>query len=153
MTWFGTDIVALGCILGGAAVGGTVTAALLDGAEHSQGGCAVEAFAVSPNVSISHRGEARAIVVAPNVRIHRVRDCVEDVEAAVEIHLDKHLEHLDAQLEHLDRTLEVELHQLEQQLESELGQEMEARFEFQEAMRQMEEARVKVIVKRSEGGI
>ena len=153
MTWFGTDIVALGCILGGAAVGGTVTAAMFDGGDHAEARCGVEAFAVRPNISISHRGEGRAVIVTPDVRVHAVRDCVSGVEGVVEIHMENHLQQLDAQLEQLDRALEIQLHELELQLESEVGLEMEARVKFEEAMRQMEEARVRVVIKKNEGGI
>jgi len=151
MTWFGTDIVALGCILGGAALGGTVTAATMVGGHHADAGCGVEAIAVSPRIAISHGGEARAIVVNPNVRVHAVRDCIREVEGVVEIHMDNHLQHLDAQLEHLDRALEIELRQLEHQIEAEVEQEMEARFEFQEAMREAEAARLKVVMQKLGG--
>ena len=151
MTWFGTDIVALGCILGGAAVGGTVTAAMMDGGQPADMGCGVEAIAVSPRIAISHRGEERAIVVNPNVRVRAVRDCVREVEGVVEIHMDNHLQHLDAQLEHLDRALEIELRQLEHQIEAEVEQEMEARFEFQEAMREAEAARLKIVMEKLGG--
>jgi len=74
------------------------------------------------------------------------------VEGVVEIHMENHLQHLDAQLEHLDQTLEIELRQMERQLEAELGQEMEARMKFEEAMRHMEEARVRVVVEKLERG-
>lgn len=130
MTWFGTDLVALGCILGGAAVGGTVTAAVINGGEHAHTGCAVEAFGVSPTITISHRGEARAFVVTPKVRVHGMRNYVQGV----------------------DGRLEIELQQLERRMEAEVGQQMEARLQFEEAMRQMKEARVNVVVKRAEGG-
>jgi len=152
MSWFGTDIVAVGCILGGAAVGGAVTAAFMDGGEHADIGCGMEAVAVSPQIAISHRGDAGAIVVMPDVRVRAIRDCVRGVEGVVEIHMENHLQHLDAQLEHLDQTLEIELRQMERQLEAELGQEMEARMKFEEAMRHMEEARVRVVVEKLERG-
>lgn len=152
MSLFGTDLVALGCILGGAAVGGVATLAMTNVDGHADARCAVEAMAVSPRIAISHGGEARAIVVTPDVRIRAGRDCMTEVDGVVEIHMDNHLEHLDAQLEHLDRALEIELHQLESQLEAEMGQQMEARAQFEEAMRQVEEARVQVVVKRVEGG-
>ncbi len=130
MTWFGTDWVALGCILGGAAVGGTVTAGVINGEEHANPRCAVQTFGVSPTITISHRGEARAIVVTPDVRVHGMRNCVQGV----------------------DGRLEIELRHLERQLEAEVGQQLEARLQFEEAMRQMKEAQVNVVVKRTEGG-
>ncbi|MCJ7628216.1 MAG: hypothetical protein MUO50_07485 [Longimicrobiales bacterium] len=130
MTWFGTDLVALGCILGGAAVGGTVTAAMINGGEHADTRCAVEAFGVSPTITISHRGEARAIVVTPDVRVRGMPNCVQG----------------------LDGRMEIELRQLERRMEAEVGQQMEARLQFEDAMRQMKEAQVNVVVKRAEGG-
>ena len=158
MSLFGTDMVALGCILGGAAVGGVATLAMTNVGGHADARCAVETMAVSPRIAISHGGDTGAILVAPKVRVRAVRDCMTEVDGVVEIHMENHLEdlnlhmgHLDVQLDHLDRALEMELHQLESQLEAEMGQ-MEARIHFEEAMRQLEEARVKVVVKRVEGG-
>ena len=136
MIWFGTDLVALGCILGGAAVGGAATLAMTDGGRHADARCAVEAFAVSPRIAISHGRDARTIVVTPNIRVH----------------LDNHLEQLDTQLEFLDQALELQMQQLELQLEAELGQEMDARIQFEEAMQQVEAARLRVVVEKLEGG-
>ena len=133
MSWFGTDLVALGCILGGAAVGGAATLAMADGGGHADTRCAVEAMAVSPRIAISHGGGARAIVVTPDVRVHAVRDCMTEVDGVVEILMENHLEDLDIHMGHLDV-------------------QMEARIQFEEAMRQFEEARVKVVVKGVEGG-
>ncbi len=152
MSWFGTDIVAVGCILRGAAVGGAVTAAFMDGGEHAHVGCGMEAVAVSPQIAISHRGDAGAIVVMPDVRVHAIRDCVREVEGVVEIHMETHLDQLDVQLEHLDRALEIEVRQLERAIEAELGQEMEARIKFEKAMRQMEGARARVVVTKVQRG-
>jgi len=136
MIWFGTDLVALGCILGGAAVGGAATLAMTDGGGHADTRCAVEAFAVSPGIAISHGRGARTIVVTPRVRVH----------------LDNHFEQLDTQLDQLDQALELQMQQLEFQLEATLGQEMEARIQFEEAMRQVEAARLEVVVEKIEGG-
>jgi len=137
MIWFGTDLVALGCILGGAAVGGAATLAMTVGGGHADARCAVEArMAVSPRIAISNRGRARAILVTPDVRVH----------------LDNHFEQLDTQLDQLDQALELQMQQLEFQLEATLGQEMEARIQFEEAMRKVEAARLKVVVEKIEGG-
>jgi len=150
MSWLGTDIVALGCILGGAAVSGAATLAVMEGGGGSHVRCGVEAMTVSPRIAISHRGEARAIVVTPDVRVRSVRDC--GSPGFVEILLDNQLQHLDAQLEHLDHTLEVQLEQLEHQLEFELAQEMDVRVQLEEAMNQLEAAKLKVVIERVEGG-
>jgi len=157
MSWFGTDIVALGCILGGAAVSGAATLAIMDGGGESYVRCGVEAMAVAPRIAISHGGEARAIVVRPDVRVRSIRDC--GSSGLVEIHVDRHMENLDAQLEHLDLQLEVQLEQMEHQLERmehqfefELAQEMDVRVQFEEAMSQFEAAKLKVLVERVQGG-
>jgi citrate lyase gamma subunit len=152
MSWFGTDVVALGCILGGAAVSGAVTGALIHGDEQADMGCGIEAMALSPRIAISHGGDAHAIVVAPNLRVRAPRGCVRNLGRAVEINLDSHLEQMDAQLEHLDRALEIQLQQLESQLEAEFGQQIEARVQIEEAMRQMEAARIKVVVREQGSG-
>jgi len=149
MSWFGTDVVALSCILGGAVVSGAATVAVMEGGGESHIRCGVEAMAVSPTIAISHGGEARAIVVRPDVRVHSIRDC--GSSGLVEIHMDNQLRHLDAQLEHLDHALEVQLEQLEHQLEFELAQEMDVRVQLEEAMSQLEAAKLKVIVERVEG--
>jgi hypothetical protein len=152
MSWFGTDVVALGCILGSAAVSGAVTGALIHGEEQADMGCGIEAMAVSPGIAISHGGEARTIVFTPNVRVQPHRGCVRHLERAVEINLDNHLEQMDAQLEHLDRALEIQLQQLEGKLQAELGQQMEARLQLEEAMSQMQAARIKVVVREQGSG-
>ena len=136
MIGFGTDLVALGCILGGAAVGGAATLAMTVGGGHADARCAVEAFAVIPGIAISHGREARTIVVTPKVLVH----------------LDNHFEQFDTQSDQLDQALELQMQQLEFQLEATLGQEMEARIQFEEAMRQVEAARLRVVVEKIEGG-
>jgi hypothetical protein len=156
MSWLKSDMVAIACILGGAAVGGAATMAMADQGGHWDTGCAVDAAAISPTIAISHSGHGRAIVVAPNVRVHAVRDCVSDVHETVEIHLDNKLQQLDAELELLDEALEVQLQGLEAQIEAEVQANLEAAFHFEEAMREAEraiqEAKVKVVVERAGGG-
>jgi len=152
MSWFGTDLVALGCIFGGAAVGGAATLFLTEDGGHADVGCAVEAMAVSPRIAISHGGEARAIVVTPDISVHTMGDCARHADGMVEIQMGNHLEHLDTKLQYLDQALEIQLQQMESQLEAEWEQQIEARAEFEEAMRQMESARVKVTVKGVGGG-
>jgi hypothetical protein len=151
MSWFKSDLVAIACVLGGAAVGGAATFAMMDGAEHSSR-CGISRTAVSPKIAISGRGKARAIVVTPDVRVHAKGDCVSGAHEIVEIHLENQLEQLDAQLEHLDHVLEVQLEGLEAQIEAEVAAEMDARFKYEEAVRQIEEARVRMIVERVGGG-
>jgi hypothetical protein len=149
-------MVAIACILGGAAVGGAATLALADSHSHLDTGCAVDARAFAPTIAISHNGMKRGIVVAPDVRVHGVRDCVSDVHEVVEIHLENSLRHLDAELEHLDEALEIQLEGLEAQIEAEVQANLEAALQIEEAMREvesaMEEAKVKVVVEKVGGG-
>lgn len=159
MSWFGTDLVALSCILGGAALGGAATLTLNQGGHGVEMDCAVEAMAVRPHISISHGGEAHAIVVAPNVRVHSRTDCGSHTTEVIDIHMDRHMEDLDVQmeqldiqLEQLDQVLEVQMEQLESQLEAKFEQEFEAQAQWEEAIRQLERAKVQMVVKRSGGG-
>jgi hypothetical protein len=158
MSFLGSDIVALGCIIGSAAVGGAVTLAVMDSGEDAHFGCGVESVAVSPTIAISSGGEARAIVVAPDVRVRKLKECGSSgvVHVHVNRHVDAHLEHLDAQLEHLDEALEIQMeqleHQLEHQLEAQIIQEIDVQARMEEALSRMEDARIRVRVKRAESG-
>lgn len=152
MSWFGTDAVALACILGSAAVGGAATLAMADVSAHPDMSCGVEAIAVSPSISISHGGHSRAIVVAPDVRVSSVSDCAGVTHGLVEIHMDQHMEDLDAHLEHLDQTLEIQMEKLEQQLEMELFQEQEVQARLEMAMERLEEANIRVKIEKSRSG-
>ena len=86
MSWFGTDVVALSCILGSAAVGGAATLALMADADHQDHRCAVETVAVTPSVAVSHGSGVRAIVVKPNVRVRSSSDCARQARHVVTIH-------------------------------------------------------------------
>jgi hypothetical protein len=90
MSGFGTDIVALACILGSAATSGAVTMAFLDGNPPAQADCAVEAFTLSPNVVVSGRHGAHAIVMTtPRLHVQSARDCRLTVGEEVRIDLEK----------------------------------------------------------------
>jgi len=147
MTWLGTDLVALGCILGSAAAGGAATFALMDGAETHAHGCQVEARAVTPSIAISRGSGVHAIVVRPDVRLRQIEGCVADVNEVVEVHMDTHLEQLEAQLQDLDQVLELQLREMESQIEASVHQEMEAQLQLEEAARRIQEAEARVRVK------
>ena len=141
MSALGTDLVALTCILGGAMVSGAVTLAILDGNERADAPCTVEAVAVRPKVVVSRNGEARVMVVSPDVRVHSRRGCGVGVAEAVEIHLDgrlRHLEAVEAELNGLERTLELQLGGLEAELEAQIQEEVEASLHLE--MENLEEA-------------
>ncbi len=152
MSRFRSDVVAVACILGGAAVGVGATLARMDPGEHGHPGCGVERMAVSPRIAISGRGEARAIVVTPDVRVHSVQDCGSNVHEMVEIHMDNHLHDFEAQLEKLDQVIEIQMEGLEAQIEAEIEAEMEAQFQFEEAVREFEEAKIKMVIEKVGSG-
>lgn len=152
MSWLGADLVAISCILGGAAVGGAATLALNQGGHHVDMGCGIEAMAVSPRIAISHGGDAHAIVVSPKVRVHSSGDCGAHTTEIVDIHMDRHLEKLDLQLEKLDAALEIQMEEFEQQLEAGIEQEMEAKIQLEQALQQLEEAQIQVSVRKHESG-
>ncbi len=81
MSGFGTDVVALTCILCGAAAGGAATLALMDVQDEVGLRCAVATVEASPRVVVAVGGEEGAIIVRPRVRIHTSHDC-----ASVQIH-------------------------------------------------------------------
>ena len=116
MSWFGTDVMALACIVGGATVSGATTLAMRAHDGHRHIDCAVEARAISPRVVVTGRGGAKTIVVAPNVRLHSRKKCGTEIGEIVEIHVDRHLRHME-EFELQMRDLEIELEGLEKALE------------------------------------
>jgi hypothetical protein len=90
MSGFGTDIVALACILGSAATSGAVTMAFLEGDPPAQADCAMEALSVSPNVVVSGGHGAHAIVMTtPRIHLQSARDCRLTVGEEVRIDLER----------------------------------------------------------------
>lgn len=74
MNGWGTDALAIACIVGGAAVGGGATWAFLDGSPHVD---SCVAYAVTaPNVIVRGRGSWRVITAAPSARVRGDRLCV-----------------------------------------------------------------------------
>jgi hypothetical protein len=105
MSGFGTDILALACIAGSAATSGAVTLALFDGHDPAQANCAVEGFALAPNVVVSGRSGARAIVMTtPRVHVHASHDCKAVVSENVRIRM----EHMRHEMEEARVRIEVE---------------------------------------------
>jgi hypothetical protein len=77
MSVLGTDLMAVACIVGGAAVSGATTMRLLDGHDtHARVACVGATFHTSPRVVVSMDGGKGAVVVAPRVRVHPNRDCM-----------------------------------------------------------------------------
>ena len=126
--------------------------AMADSGHHWDTGCAVDARAVAPTIAISHAGHGKAIVVAPDVRARSARDCVSGVHEVVEVRLDHQLRRLDGELAQLDQALELQLEGLEAQIEAEIEANLEAALHFEEAMRKMEEAKVRVVLEKVGGG-
>lgn len=152
MIWFGTDVVALGCIVGSAAVGGAATLAIMDGDRAVHRDCGVEAMAVAPRIAVAHGRRSHSIVVTPDVRIHSVRDCSQGRAEVIEIQVEDQLRELDVQLEQMNGALELQMEALETQLEAQVEQGLEARLQAEQALRQLENARVKVVVEKARSG-
>jgi hypothetical protein len=76
MSVLGTDLLAVACIVGGAAVSGATTMRLLDGHDaHARHACVGAMVRTSPRVVVSMDGGKGAVVVAPRVRVHANHDC------------------------------------------------------------------------------
>ena len=146
MSWLGTDLVALTCIAGGAVVGGAATLELMDFLPDSNVACAVEARSVPhQRISISHGSEARAIVVTPGIRVRSLDGCENGAGKLVQVRVERELGNLEAELAEMEEALELQMEALEGQLEVELAQQIEAKSQLREAVRQMERARVKIV--------
>lgn len=152
MRWLRTDLMALGCIVGGAVAGGAATFALMGHAEHDAVRCVVAATSAHPRITITHGGDAGALMVAPNVRVGGMADCLSRVDQVVEVHMEHELQNLDAELRELDVVLERQLEGLERELELTLERELQAQGRLEEAKQKFEEARVRVLVKEERGG-
>ena len=168
MKRFGSDVIPLVCIAGGAVAAVGLTATFARGSDSSERrdlSCAVGVAARAPRVSVSHDGHR--IVLAPGVRVGGVvmadgRECLPahmdgvvqiDVEragrrAAVEalrrvqvLRLDRlegALEEEARGLEEASEELEEALEEASEELEEALEEELEARIEGE--MRRLEEA-------------
>lgn len=89
MSWLGTDVVAVACILGGAATSGALTMALADGGHDHGPPCAAEAVAVAPRVVVSSNGDTRAYVVAPEVQWQAKARCAKRVREDVRVRVER----------------------------------------------------------------
>lgn len=77
MTGLGTDLVAVMCILGGAAVSGATTMAVVEGNRTThEVACMRAAVDVHPRVTVSLDGGKRIIVMTPRVWVHPGHDCM-----------------------------------------------------------------------------
>jgi len=89
MSGFGTDVVALACIVGSAATSGAATLAFMDRGQADPEPCTVEAFAMAPNVVVSEgRGGHAIVMTAPRVHVHSAHDCRAMVGEEVRLNLE-----------------------------------------------------------------
>ena len=168
MSWFGTDMMALACIVGSGAVGGAATLAAMGNHQQMDYHCVVEDAGANPEVMVVTGVRAPSVVVTRNVRVHASQDCQAAARHQIEIagiqhrghivHLEalehlEHLEHLekmdfdfdfDFDFEELDVQLEgldVQLEGLDAQLEAMgvgMEQEIQTRIEQELAQVQMQ---------------
>ncbi|MFC1662167.1 hypothetical protein ACFL3S_12080 [Gemmatimonadota bacterium] len=86
---FGTDVIAVACILGGAATAGALTLAMAGGGHQEHSACAVGAMEVSPRVLVSSDTGARVVVSVPNIRVHTDHDCAVVVHEDVQLRMEE----------------------------------------------------------------
>ncbi len=108
MNGYGTDVVALACILCGGAVGGAATFALMDGQDEVGLRCAVATVVASPRVVVAIGGDEGTVMVRPQVRVHTSHDC-----AGVLIHEEVMLSQVIELEEQIHISMKMELEQLE----------------------------------------
>ena len=115
MSGFGTDVVALACILCGGAVGGAATFALMDVRDEVDVRCAIATVEESPRVVVAFGGDEGAIMVRPRVRVHTSHDCasVQIHEAGVLIHEEVML----SQAIELEEQIQLSLEMVEEEME------------------------------------
>jgi molecular chaperone DnaK (HSP70) len=90
MSGFGTDIVALACIVGSAATSGAATLALQNREAPASADCSVEALMVSPNVVVSRAHGSHAVVLStPRIRVRGARDCRTVVGEEIRIDMER----------------------------------------------------------------
>jgi len=91
MHMLGTDVMALTCILGGAAVSGGATLAALSAQHGHSPSCVVEAVAMVPDMVVSEGGHSHAVVVTPNVRFRALPGCGREAVDRVRVRVDTDL--------------------------------------------------------------
>lgn len=121
MSWLGTDVVAVACILGGAATSGVVTMALADGGHDHGHPCAAEALAMGHKVVVATNGEPGTYVVAPSVQWRAQTRCAKRVRENVRVRVERahrHQERAHERMERARREMErVRIHVRPQQLQ------------------------------------
>jgi hypothetical protein len=106
MSGLGTDLLAVACIVGGAAVTGGATLASF-GADHQQvdAACAVEVVE-SPNVVVALGNGPEHIVVAPRVRVHAAHGCGHAVSEEVQVRVEAARHEMERARERAERARE-----------------------------------------------
>lgn len=118
MSGLGTDVLAVTCILAGAAVSGTVTVAAL--ARGGDSACA--ALEVSPHTIVVTGSRDGMISITPSLRVHGTHGC-----AAVVI----------------DRDIQVRMDEVRARVEEARARAEEAQRRVEDAQRRVEEARAR----------
>ena len=178
MSWFGTDIIALGCIVGSAAASGGMTLALLGGENHERTECSVatiQTHDVGSHVVVSRGDHGHSIVMrAPRVRVHSSHDCGAEVVKDVQIHVEQLRHEVDearmiigirraeaAEAREMARSIRIQGREVRELREQAREQAREAEIQIREALIQVKEAqaageegaeRVRVILRKGQGG-
>jgi len=89
MTGLGTDVLALTCILCGAATGGGLTWAFMDADAMDLETCAMEAVSVAPTVVVTRGSGSRVVTISePRVRVGG-GDCGDDLHGSLVVDLNR----------------------------------------------------------------
>lgn len=137
MTGFGTDVLALSCILCGAATGGGLTLAFMDGHAGHPTGCAVESLSVVPGMvaTISDHGHA-VVLTRPHMAVGS-GDCQTVVRSVVEVDVDG--------IRRSVENVRVDVERAREQMEKARAQVEEARARLEEKSMEGEDAQVREI--------
>lgn len=109
MSGLGTDVVAVACILGGAAVSGAVTARARSGGDVEGklgSGCVVEALHVGPRMVVVSGGSERVVVAAPERVRGDGRACAVVVDPRLKIRMELSNERMQRAQERMQRAQE-----------------------------------------------
>jgi hypothetical protein len=137
MTGFGTDVLALSCILCGAATGGGLTVALLDGHAGHPTGCAVESVSVVPGMVATISDHGHAVVLArPHLALGS-GDCQTVVRSVVKVDVDG--------IRRSVENVRVDVERAREQMEKTRAQVEEAQARLEEKRMKGEEAQAREV--------
>jgi len=90
MSRFGTDFLAVACILGGGAVGGVMTMAFLGRGHDARADCAAGAMTLGSRIVVTSGVGSRAVVLStPHLEMHSSHDCLAVMPGEMTFHIEE----------------------------------------------------------------